>query len=129
GIELYGSELAVQVVRFPIDLSAPVERLLDRLRPDLVALMELELWPNFLKRCQQRKIPVVLLNGRLTEQSFRNYRRIYPIARRMMGRLARFCVQDQAVADRFHALGVPRKKIEITGTMKFDTAQVGDRVE
>src|SRR5689334_22078951 len=63
GQALYGNLPTAAVVRYPLDFSGTVERVLDALRPDLVALMELELWPNFLRACEKRGIPVVLING------------------------------------------------------------------
>src|SRR6185503_7564095 len=63
GQELYGGQAGISLVRYPLDFSGAVTRLLDAMRPDVVVLMELEVWPNFLKRCRQRDIPVVLVNG------------------------------------------------------------------
>src|SRR5205814_2546099 len=103
-------------------------RVLDGLRPDVVVLMELEVWPNFLRQCAKRDIPVVLANGRITEPSFRKYKWLGPIGRRMFSRLERACVQDETYANRFVELGVPRERISVVGTMKFDTAQLADRV-
>src|SRR5580765_740877 len=62
------------VIRYPLDFTPAVSRVLDNLRPSVVALMELELWPNFIRQCARRNIPVVLLNGRVTEPSFRRYK-------------------------------------------------------
>jgi 3-deoxy-D-manno-octulosonic-acid transferase len=119
----------VTVVRFPLDLSAYVRRFLDRLRPDVAVLMELEVWPNFVAECNRRGVPVVLINGRLTEKSYRGYRRIRPLIRPMYAGLAEVCAQEQAYARRFIDLGVPSDRVSVTGTMKFDSAQVGERVE
>ncbi len=127
--KLYGSDPNVCVVRFPLDFSGAVSRLLDGLRPTVVALMELEVWPNFMLQCERRRIPVVLINGRLTESSFRNYRLGGPLVKRMFRRLAGVCAQDQTYATRFLELGAPAGHVRVTGTMKFDTAQVADRID
>jgi 3-deoxy-D-manno-octulosonic-acid transferase len=119
----------VTLIRYPLDFSAAVLRVIDAVRPDLVVLMELEVWPNFVRICQRRKIPVMLANGRLTTHSFRRYRLIRPIARWMFSRLNLVCAQDETYALRFVQLGVPSKRIRVTGTMKFDNARVADRVE
>jgi 3-deoxy-D-manno-octulosonic-acid transferase len=66
GQELYGSATDVTLVRYPLDFTAAVERLLDALRPAVVVLLELEVWPNFIRRCAQRKVPVILINGRIS---------------------------------------------------------------
>ena len=116
------------VVRYPLDFTAGVTRLLDNLRPSVVVLMELEIWPNFLRQCEQRNIPVVVVNGRVTEPSYRKYRLASPVTRKMFARLSAACVQEPIYAERFGQLGVPAGRISITGTMKFDTATVTARV-
>src|SRR5688500_8784690 len=87
GQELYNMADDVTLIRYPLDFSAAVNRVLDATRPDVVVLMELEVWPNFVKRCEERGIPVVLANARLTTSSFRNYRRGGPLVRPMFRRL------------------------------------------
>ncbi|HEY1629050.1 MAG TPA: 3-deoxy-D-manno-octulosonic acid transferase, partial [Tepidisphaeraceae bacterium] len=129
GQQLYGNSRHVTLIRYPLDFTAAVTRLLDALRPNLVVLMELEVWPNFVQLCVRRKIPVILANGRLTTSSFKKYKMIKPIAATMFRRLAMVAAQDQTYADRFAQLGVPTDRIVVTGTMKFDTAQVADHVE
>jgi 3-deoxy-D-manno-octulosonic-acid transferase len=129
GQQLYNSSPHVTVIRYPLDFSAAVARVLDAVRPDLVVLMELEVWPNFMQQCMRRKIPVVLANGRLTSSSFKRYKLVKPIAGTMFGRLARVCAQDDTYAGRFEKLGVPRDRILVTSTMKYDTAPIADRVE
>ena len=91
GQQLYGSSSRVTLIRYPLDFTAAVTRVLDALRPSLVVLMELEVWPNFMQLCEQRKIPVILANGRLTTGSFKKYKLIKPLAKRMFGRLSRVC--------------------------------------
>jgi 3-deoxy-D-manno-octulosonic-acid transferase len=128
GIELYGKETDVTLVRFPLDFSWVVGRMLDNLRPSVVALMELEVWPNFLGQCRRRDIPVLLINGRLTETSFKRYRMFKPVAAGMFRKLARICAQDQMYAERFIQLGADPALVSVTGTMKFDTAEIADSV-
>lgn len=116
------------VMRFPIDLSSPIRAMLDAIRPTMVILMELEVWPNFLKHCAARKIPVAIANGRITEPSFQRYQLLGPLTRRMFRRLTCCIAQDETYSDRFAALGVPRERLHVAGTMKFDTATVEERV-
>ncbi|MDW8261171.1 MAG: 3-deoxy-D-manno-octulosonic acid transferase [Phycisphaerales bacterium] len=129
GRQLFAASPDVLVVRFPLDLTFAISRLLDRIRPSLVVLMELEVWPNFLRQCGKRGIPVVVAAGRITETAFRRYRRLGPVARAMFSRLSAVAAQDQVYAGRFEALGVPRERIAVLGTMKFDNAALVDRVE
>jgi 3-deoxy-D-manno-octulosonic-acid transferase len=127
-IELYGSAKDVTVVRYPLDFSPAVDRLLTALRPAVVALLELEVWPNFIRRCRQRGIPVVLINGRVTPESFWKYRLAWPLVGSMFARLEHVAAQDETYAKRFIQLGVPAKRVSVTGTMKFDTATIADRL-
>jgi 3-deoxy-D-manno-octulosonic-acid transferase len=129
GEQLYGNAPEVQLIRYPLDFSSAVNRALDALRPSVVMLMELEVWPNFVLQCTKRNISVIIANGRITEPSFRKYMRIKPITQRMMRRISRVCVQDDTYARRFMEMGARRENVRVTGTMKFDTAQVGDHVE
>ena len=116
------------LLRYPLDFTGPVTSLLDSLRPSAIVLMELEIWPNFLRQCQVRNIPVMVVNGRVTEPSFKKYRLAGLVTRKMFSRLSAACVQEQVYAERFGDLGVSADRIAITGTMKFDTATIGSRV-
>jgi 3-deoxy-D-manno-octulosonic-acid transferase len=129
GQQLYGSAEGVTLVRFPLDFTGAIVRLLDAIRPALVVLMELELWPNFLRQCEKRKIPVALVNGRITLPAFKRYRLAKAVTARMLRRLAVVCAQDESYAEMFKKLGAPPNSVVVTGTMKFDTAQIQDRVE
>jgi 3-deoxy-D-manno-octulosonic-acid transferase len=127
--KIYASDQRVRVIRFPFDFSEFVDRALDAIKPTLLVLMELEVWPNFMQACGKRKIPVLIANGRMTEPSFRKYRWIAPVSRAMFGRLARVGAQDDLYSRRFIDLGVPADRVRITGTMKFDNARIEDRVQ
>ena len=124
GQELYVAAADVELIHYPLDFSSAISRVLDATRPDVVVLMELEVWPNFVKRCQQRGIPVILANGRLTTESYKRYRWGGPVVRTMFGRLTLVCAQDDTYGVRFRDLGVPHHHIVITGTMKFDNANL-----
>lgn len=117
-----------EVVRFPFDTTAANRRLLDRIRPTAVGLVELEVWPNFLAECRRREIPVAVVNGRLSERSFSRYRRLGPVTRWLFGSLAAVAAQDETYADRFRAVGVEPSRVSVTGSMKWDTARIADEV-
>lgn len=124
GRQLYTANPAVTLIRFPLDFTRAIRRVLDTYRPSLVVLMELEVWPNFMRQCTLRGIDVMLANGRITEPSFNRYRWIGPVARTMFQRLSAVSAQDQLYAQRFADLGVPGDRLHVLGTMKFDNAQV-----
>jgi 3-deoxy-D-manno-octulosonic-acid transferase len=115
---LFGEEHAV--VRYPLDLSWSVQRFLRSIQPDLVGLVELEVWPNFVSACHRRSIPVAVINGRLSERSFRRYRRVRWVLRRTFSRLSWVGVQDSAYASRFEAMGVEASRIRVVGSLKWD---------
>ena len=115
-----------QVVRFPLDFSFAVRRFLKAVKPDVVALVELEIWPNFTAACERLQIPVCVINGRLTERSARRYKPVRLLVRPSFRRLRCAAVQDERYAARFRLLGV--RDVRVTGTMKWDTAQIAEHV-
>ncbi|MBP7049518.1 MAG: 3-deoxy-D-manno-octulosonic acid transferase [Phycisphaerae bacterium] len=117
------------VFYFPFDISWIIRRAFNRLEPSICLLMELEVWPNFLFAAHQRHIPVVVLNGRISDRSFSRYRRIRCVTRTFFGRIDRVLAQTEQYAERFRDLGCPAERVLVTSSLKYDTAQVADRVE
>lgn len=124
---LYGDRMPV--VRFPFDFSWMVTRFFDAIRPDALALMELELWPNLVQVSQARGIPLAVINGRLSGSSYGHYRWGRLFFRSMFRALAAVGAQTEVYARRFEALGTPRGRITVTDTMKWDTVRLVDQVE
>jgi len=124
--ELYGDRL--EVVRYPLDLGPAVRRFLKRVRPDVAALMELEVWPNFAAICRRRGVGLLVINGRLSAGSYRGYRRFRPLIRGMFAGLSAAGMQDEAYAERIIDLGAASERVSVTGTMKWDTAERVDDV-
>lgn len=116
------------VVRYPLDFSRSVRRFLDAVKPSAVGLVELELWPNFIRECSRRSIPVAVINGRLSARSFRGYRRVRPFLRPTFARLHTAAVQDADYARRFIEMGVPANRVVVTDTMKWDSVSIADHV-
>ena len=110
----------VEHVYAAYDLPGAVGRFLDRARPRLAVFMETELWPNTLRLCAERAIPVVLANARLSERSARGYARFPGVVGPMLGRIGAIAAQARPDADRFLALGVPGERVQVTGSLKFD---------
>ncbi len=126
-VELFGGRF--DVVRFPFDFSPAVRRFLSTVGPAAVICFELELWPNFTWICHRRGIPIGVINGRLSERSFRRYRLIRLIVRKSFERLAFAAVQNTDYRRRFVELGADPDRVEVTGTMKWDASTIADRVE
>jgi 3-deoxy-D-manno-octulosonic-acid transferase len=111
---------SVQHVYAPFDLPPFVEAFLRRVQPQLAIIMETELWPNLLHACRQRDIPTVVANARLSEKSARGYARFAPLTHALLQDVCLVTAQQQADGDRFLALGLPREKLQVTGSIKFD---------
>ena len=111
----------------PLDFTWAVNRVLDRVRPDLLVLGELELWPNLLACAHARGIPIVVANARMSEKSAKGYGRIRPIVRRMLRNVSLIIARSQEDADRFASFTPPGGcDVIVTGSMKFDGVN-GDR--
>lgn len=118
------------VFRWPLDFTWAVRRALNRIRPDLVVLMEGEVWPNFLAACNRRGIPVAVVNGRMSpDKGYPGYRKLGALAGRLFNRLTAIGAQDDTYAERYRTLGVDPDKIHVTGMIKFDTVEVADALE
>jgi len=115
-----------EVIRYPLDFGACVRSFLDAVRPNLVATVELEVWPNFISECTKRKIPVCVINGRLSSRSFRGYHLGGALVRPMFARLTVAAVQTEEYAWRFEALGTQPERIRVLDTMKWDAAEIAE---
>lgn len=132
-------EDAAAVFYFPFDWAWTVRRALKRINPSLVLIMETELWPRFLRECRRQQIPVAIVNGRLSERSFRRYKFIRRFIGRVVADLALALMQSDSDAGRLRALGMQPARVLVSGNVKFDagvneaehslTAQLRERFE
>jgi 3-deoxy-D-manno-octulosonic-acid transferase len=111
---------AAQVFYFPFDWQFAVARTLRRIDPAVVLLMETELWPSFLRKCSQRKIPVILVNGRISHRSFRRYRLARPFIKKVLENVRLAVMQAARDAERINKLGLPQDRVLVSGSLKFD---------
>lgn len=109
---------------YPPDLSWVVKDALDAIRPQVMILVESEFWPNFLWSTQERSIPVVLVNGRMSSRSAHRFHILGRWSRPLLQGLACVCVQLPEHAQHFIALGVPSERVHVTGNMKFDNIPI-----
>jgi len=110
------------VFYFPFDLSPVMRKAIDRINPSVIGLMELEVWPNLSRFAAEKQIPVVVLNGRISDRSFPQYQKLARFIRPMFGRLTLALAQTDTYAQRFVALGCPPDRVQVTGSLKYDTA-------
>ncbi len=117
--ELFKEE-AANVFYFPFDWRWTVRRALNAVKPSAVLVMETELWPSFMRECQARQIPMAIVNGRLSEQSFRRYKWVRGFISRVLESLSLAVMQTEPDADRIRQLGLNPSKIFVSGSLKFD---------
>ena len=103
---------------FPFDFPCVVEKFLNRLRPRAVIILETEVWPYFLRTCARRGIPAAICNGRLSETSFRRYRRLGWLLRPFFTSIPLILAQGESDAERFRSLGA--RDVRVTGNIKYD---------
>ena len=123
-------DFADAVFYFPLDWGIPVRRALRAVRPSLVVVLETEIWPNFLREARRASVPVVFVNGRISERSFRRYQRALRFFRGVLrGFLARvladsslFLMQSEEDARRLRELGAPAERVVVAGNLKYDLA-------
>ncbi|MEA3303593.1 MAG: lipid IV(A) 3-deoxy-D-manno-octulosonic acid transferase, partial [Pseudomonadota bacterium] len=116
--ELYQQE--VTHLYFPFDMPGAIKRVLQRLRPRILIIMETEIWPNLLYICKRRALPVVLANARLSASSAKGYLRVAGMTREALQGFSAIAVQNPADAQRFIDLGADKQRVHLCGSIKFD---------
>ena len=106
----------------PLDFSWAVRAALRRVRPALLVLAELELWPNLIRAAGETGAKVAIVNGRLSDNSFRGYRRLRPFVASLLRRVDCLAAQNDECALRFLELGAKPDAVQVTGSLKFDGA-------
>ncbi|MEC4684264.1 MAG: 3-deoxy-D-manno-octulosonic acid transferase [Nitrospirota bacterium] len=104
----------------PFDNPSAIKKTAARIRPDMLVIMETELWPNLLETIKSEGIPIVIVNGRISDGSFSGYRKIGFFMKGMLGMVDFFCMQTARDAEKIMVLGAPEEKVLVTGNLKFD---------
>ena len=104
----------------PLDMSAPLKRAFQAFRPVMVLVAETEFWPNWLFRTGRNGLPLLLINGRVSDKSFPSYRRFKALFDPALNCFRVFLVQTRQDANRLSALGVSENRIQVMGQMKYD---------
>ncbi len=115
----FGAEVDA-VCYAPFDFPAFVNRALDRIDPELLLVVDTEIWPNLLRACRRRGVGTLIVNGRLSDRSFRRYRLVRCCMRRVLADVARVCAQTEEWGRRFVAIGAEPARVTVTGSLKFD---------
>lgn len=108
---------------FPVDLPVIINKVLRIINPQRIILVEGEFWPNLIRMADKRGIPISLVNGRMSENSYRGYKKLKSLTRDVLRRINPICVQGELDADRMRGIGAPAEQIKVMGTVKFDVAE------
>ena len=117
----------VSKIYYPIDRRAYVARALAAINPEAIVLVEAEIWPNFLWRAQKLRIPVFLVNARMSERSFPRYKKFGFLFRPLFASFAGVGVQNETDAARLREVGCRPEAIRVVGNLKFDAAKLDER--
>ena len=116
------------IIYFPFDWAFCVKRVMKRVRPAIVIVLETEIWPNFLRIAGEREVPVVFISGRISDKSFTRYQKFFawfgfylrPFLKSTLSRAVEFLMQTQQDADRIKLLGAPAAIVCVSGNLKYD---------
>ena len=122
GAEIAYLELGARVshLYFPVDLPSVLARFVSRVNPKILILVETELWPNLLKLCGDKKIPTVIVNGRMSPNSYKNYLKVKAVTAPAFASLSMVLAQTEEYAQWYEKLGVKLSSIRVIGNLKFD---------
>ncbi len=105
---------------FPIDLASIANRVLDTIKPALFITIDTEIWPNVLHETNKRGVPIVMVNGRISAQSFQYYRWLQPLMGPVFQNYSLFLMKSREDADRLQRMGAPPSKLRVSGNIKYD---------
>lgn len=111
---------AAGIIYFPMDLFFSVKSMMTNLNPSLVVLIETEIWPNLIFCAKNAQVPMVLVNGRISDKSFKKYKRVDWFFKRILPYLSLFSMQSDLDAKRIMQMGAPAEKIRVFGNTKYD---------
>jgi len=115
------------VVYLPYDLSFIVNKVIKKFSPQLFIILETEIWPNLISILSEKRIPLLIVNGRISNKSFKKYQKVKFLLSPVLRKVNFYCMQTKEDSQRIISLGAPQEKVGITGNMKFDLEVGGDR--
>lgn len=117
------------IIAAPLDLDPVIRLFCRQIKPSLFLLVETDFWPNWLHVLARAKVPLMLVNGRISARSFAKYQRFSFFFLPMFNTFSRLSMQTKADARKMAALGLEKKKILTLGNLKFDVAMTGDSAD
>ncbi|MCB1195209.1 3-deoxy-D-manno-octulosonic acid transferase [bacterium] len=117
-----GNDPGITVIYFPLDFYHIFSALFSHCTVELIVIMETEIWPNFLLAAHRYKIPVILVNGRISEKSFNGYNKVRKLFLKSVRPITTFCMQTEEDAEKLRQLGIDKSRIFRTGNLKFEAS-------
>lgn len=114
------------VFYLPLDFAVLVRRYLKALHPELLVLMESELWPNLMQECAHEGIPIAVVNARISDRSLPRYRRLKTLWKPLLKHVSLFLAQSEETASRLVEIGVPAERVRVSGNLKYDIKAAGE---
>jgi 3-deoxy-D-manno-octulosonic-acid transferase len=115
----------IPVINAPVDFSFTIKRFIKKINPQLMILNELEIWPNWVLITRRKNIPMLLINGRISDLAFKRYKKGLFLLKYFFNRIDRYLVQAELYKERFRELHIPGEKITVCGNIKADEACKG----
>lgn len=117
---------AVTIIFSPVDFSLVVKKIVDMIKPKVYISVETEIWPNLFKELHKNKIPIAIINGRISDKSFKQYKFVKSMLKKVLSYVTIFAMQSKTDAERIKYLGAPEDKIWTVGNIKFDDLPKAD---
>ncbi len=115
-------DMDVMVINAPLDFSFTIKKFINAINPGILLLNELEIWPNWILKTKQAGIPILLINGRISDSAFQKYQRFSFFFKTFMKKIDRYLVQADLYKEKFTSLGIAPGNIMVCGNIKADTA-------
>lgn len=112
----------IHVINAPVDITFTIKKFIKKINPQLLVLNELEIWPNWILITKKRNIPILLVNGRVSDTAFKHYKAFTFFLKIFFNKIDRFLVQTEIYKERFQQLTIPAEKIAVCGNIKADEA-------
>lgn len=114
------------VLFFPFDISLVIMNFVKIIKPKIFIAVETEIWPNLFYRLREKRIPITIINGRISDRAYARYRKLRPVVKWILNKCSYIGVQNKYYKERFLMLGGSQDKIKISGNMKFESIAVND---
>lgn len=116
------------ITYLPLDFSFTVRASIDKIKPSLFIIVETEIWPNLISYLFSKNIPIIVINGRISDRSFKKYLLVKWLLKPLLSKINLWCVQSSVDAQRLITLGLAEDKVKVTGNMKFDNTDCRDSI-